>query len=69
FDRNERLFGTLNNGIEIKKPARIPEIKPDVIIISNFIYLDEIYDSIKHFEEFGIKVIKLHNPQDAAWVF
>jgi hypothetical protein len=50
-------------------PAKIPEIKPDIIVISNFIYSDEIYNSIKHFEESGIKIIKLHKPQDAPWVF
>jgi predicted aldo/keto reductase-like oxidoreductase len=69
FDGNEKLFGTLNHGIEIQNPEKIAEIKPDIIVISNFIYEDEIYNSIKHFEELGIKIIKLHKPQDVPWVF
>jgi predicted aldo/keto reductase-like oxidoreductase len=69
FDSNAKLFGTFNNGLEILDPVKIPEIKPDIIVISNFIYSNEIYGGIKHFEELGIKVIKLHKPQDVPWVF
>jgi predicted aldo/keto reductase-like oxidoreductase len=69
FDSNEKLFGTFNNGIEILNPVKIPEIKPDIIVISNFIYEDDIYNAVKHFEELGIKIIKLHKPLDAPWVF
>ncbi|MDR0663542.1 MAG: aldo/keto reductase [Spirochaetaceae bacterium] len=69
FDSNEKLFGTLNNGIEILNPVEIAEIKPDIIVISNFIYQDDIYNAIKHFEKDGIKIVKLHKAQDVPWVF
>jgi ferredoxin len=69
FDGNEKLWDTYCCGIKIYNPARISDLKPDIIVISNYIYLDEIYESIKYFEDIGIKVIKLHKPQDVPWVF
>jgi predicted aldo/keto reductase-like oxidoreductase len=69
FDSNEKIFGTFNNGIEVQSPAKIPVIKPDIIVISNFIYQEEIYASIERFEKDGIKIVKLHKPEDAPWVF
>jgi hypothetical protein len=69
FDSNENLSGTFNNGIEVMPPDKIPEIAPDIIVISNFIYMEEIYASIKHFAENGIEIVKLHKPDDAPWVF
>jgi predicted aldo/keto reductase-like oxidoreductase len=69
FDKNEKLWGTTNIGIEVQNPLLIPKIKPDVIIVSNYMYEDEIYNSIKHFENDGIKVIKFHKEMDAPWVF
>jgi hypothetical protein len=67
FDKNEKLWGTFNSGIEIKNPALIPDIKPDAIVITNYNYEADIYESIKHYEDDGIKVIKLHDKNDLPW--
>jgi predicted aldo/keto reductase-like oxidoreductase len=69
FDGNEKLWGTFNNGIEIQNPDKLSKIKPDIVIISNYTYDDEIYISIQHFESVGIKVVKLHGSQDVPWGF
>jgi ferredoxin len=67
FDKNEKLWGTLNSGIEIKNPVLIPRIKPDAIVITNYNYEADIYESIKHYEDDGIKVVKLHDKNDLPW--
>jgi predicted aldo/keto reductase-like oxidoreductase len=67
FDKNEKLWGTHNHGIEVKNPAQIHQIKPDVIVITNYNYEADIYESIKHYEEDGIKIVKLHDKNDLPW--
>jgi heterodisulfide reductase subunit C len=54
FDKNEKLWGTLNSGIEVRNPALIPQIKPDAIVITNYNYEADIYESIKHYETDGV---------------
>jgi ferredoxin len=67
FDKNKKLWGTLNSGIEVQNPALIQRIKPDAIIITNYNYEADIYESIKHYEDDGIKVVKLHDKSDLPW--
>jgi ferredoxin len=74
FDKNEKLWGTLNSGIEVKNPALIPLIRPDAIVITNYNYEADIYESIKHYETDGItrggggtKILKLHGRNDLPW--
>jgi ferredoxin len=67
FDKNEKLWGTLNSGIEVRNPALIPQIKPDAIVITNYNYERDIYESIKHYEADGIKIVKLHDLNDLPW--
>lgn len=42
---------------------------PECIVISNYIYEQEIYESLKQCEEKGIEIIKLHEIGDVPWVF
>jgi predicted aldo/keto reductase-like oxidoreductase len=67
FDKNEKLWGTFNGGIEVKNPANIYKIKPDIIVIANYVYESDIYESIKHYEDDGIKIVKLHDKNDVSW--
>jgi predicted aldo/keto reductase-like oxidoreductase len=69
FDKNENLWGTTNNNIIVQNPELIPQIKPDMIVILNYMYENEIYASIKHYEAQGIKIVKLHKELDVPWVF
>jgi ferredoxin len=69
FDSNIRLWDTVNNGIVIKNPSLLPEIKPDLILITSYIYEKEIFDSLKVMEKSGIKILKLHKEDDVPWTF
>jgi predicted aldo/keto reductase-like oxidoreductase len=68
-DSNPRLWGMHNSGVEIQNPAQLSEMKPDIVIVSQYTYQEEIYESIKHLEAKNIKVIKLHKDQDVPWRF
>jgi predicted aldo/keto reductase-like oxidoreductase len=69
FDGNPKSWGNFNAGIEILDPATILEICPDIVVVSNYVYLDEIYEQIRYIEDSGISVIKLHEPNDVPWLY
>ncbi len=69
FDSNPCLWGTVNEGATVYPPDQIKSLQPEIIVVSNYIYQDEIYKSIKHHENDGILVVKLHHPDDVPWVF
>jgi predicted aldo/keto reductase-like oxidoreductase len=69
FDGKPEGWGTLNSGIEVLEPSKILEIQPDIVIISNYIYMDEIYNQIRYVEDYGIKIRKLHEPNDVPWQY
>lgn len=69
FDGNAAMWGRMNGGIPVYAPADIDRLKPDAILISNFIFQDEIYNQINSFDDKGIKILKLHEPNDVPWVF
>jgi predicted aldo/keto reductase-like oxidoreductase len=68
-DSSPGLWGTKICGIEIQNPVLLSEIKPDIVIVSQYTYQEEIYEAIKHLEAESIKVIKLHKDQDVPWLY
>ncbi len=69
FDSDNTLKGTKNNGIEVLSSKDIEIVRPDCIVISNYIHSEEIYSEIKDYEELGIKIVKLHEEHDVPWTF
>ena len=69
FDNNPALWNTTINGLPVYSPEQIPELKPDLIIIVNYNYQDEIYDSIQKYVSEEIEVKKFHDDSDVPWVF
>lgn len=69
FDSNETMWGKENNGISILSPDEIEIVKPECILISNYIYAEEIYKSLQNLEKQGIKIVKLHEENEVPWVF
>ena len=69
FNSSQAMWGRVENGIKVRAPSEIPAIKPNIIIVCNYGYEEEIYNSIKHYEKDGIKIVKLHRKTDVPWVF
>jgi predicted aldo/keto reductase-like oxidoreductase len=69
FDSNPAMWGKTAAGKEIYPPSYIIEAAPDIILISNYNYDHEIYESIKQFTDNGIEILKLHELNDVPWVF
>ena len=69
FDSNPDLWGKTINNIPVFSPDSISEHKPEIIVIMNYNYQNEIFDKIKKYEEIGIKIVKFHKTADVPWVF
>ncbi|MBR1494050.1 MAG: aldo/keto reductase [Acidaminococcaceae bacterium] len=69
FDGNPAVWGTMDDGIPICAPSDILEELPDCIVITSYKFKEEIFDSISHFEDHGIHIVKLHGDQDIPWLF
>jgi predicted aldo/keto reductase-like oxidoreductase len=61
FDSSPALWGQYNAGIKIENPSRIPEIKPELLLIAQYTFQDEIYEAIKQYESNEIRIVKLHD--------
>ena len=62
-------WGTVVAGHTVHPPEEIKQLDLDAVIITNFNYLDEIYQSVSAYGRQGIDIIKLHEPHDVPWVF
>ena len=69
FDSNPNSWGTVVAGHTVHPPEEIKQLDLDAVIITNFNYLDEIYQSVSAYGRQGIDIIKLHEPHDVPWVF
>jgi len=69
FDKSTEKQGKELLGYMTYSSEEVLTIKPDCIIISNYNASEEIYKDIKKYEEYGIKIIKLHLDNDVPWVF
>ncbi|MDR2532919.1 MAG: aldo/keto reductase [Oscillospiraceae bacterium] len=69
FNSDPKMWGEKMGGLPIHSPEDINKLKPDVIIIPTYRHDKAIYEGLKHHEETGIKIIKLHRDTDVPWVF
>jgi predicted aldo/keto reductase-like oxidoreductase len=70
FNSDPTMRGRVSDGLVIHSPDEIPAIKPDIIIVCNYTYAEEIYNDLRHFqEEAGTEIVKLHRENDVPWVF
>ena len=70
FDSNPNFWGKSGpRGIPVHSPQDIMAVKPQVIIVSNYNYSDEIYNSLAQYQTNGIEMIRLHKDSDVPWNF
>ena len=69
FNSDPEMWGRSSDGMLIHAPSEIPEINPDIIIVCNYVYEEEIYNDLRHFGKDGIEIVKLHRETDVPWVF
>ena len=69
FDSNPGLWGTKTAGVEVRGPEGILYARPELVVVSNYTYSDEIYRDLTKRLEGRVPVVRLHRPGDVPWVF
>lgn len=70
FNSDSKTWGEVVDDQVVHSPEEIPEIRPDIILITNYHFEQEIADALKKYEqEYGIKIEKLHREGTVPWVF
>jgi len=69
FDTNSNIWGNIIEGCVVQNPEEITNIKPELVIVSNYNYSEEIYNSLIARLPENIPVAKLHKADDVPWVF
>jgi len=69
FNSDPNMWGRQVDGLTIHAPDDIPVIKPEIIIVCNYAYQEEIYNDLLRYESGEIKIVKLHRETDVPWVF
>ena len=69
FDSSPAMWGNTVAGTEVRNPAELTELHPDLVLISNYNFSQEIYDQLKPLQDKGIRVECLHRDTDVPWVF
>ena len=70
FNSDPKTWGEVVGGQIVHSPKEIPEIKPDVIIVSTYRFDKEIMESLlPYHNKYGIHIEKLHQEGVVPWVF
>ena len=65
---NQQTWGQSPDGY-IYGPAEIPGLDLDLLVVVSYSYMDDIMESLKFYEQQGVKVVALHRSQEMPWVF
>ena len=69
FNSDPKTWGQMADERVVHSPAEIAELKPDLILICTYKYDQDILESLRPYEEYGVRLEKLHRPEEMPWVF
>ena len=68
FDSSPNVWGNTVAGLEVRNPSELEKLRPDMVLISNYNFGQEIYDQLKPLRDAGIPVVRLHREEDVPWL-
>lgn len=70
FNSDPKTWGQSVDGLVVHAPTEIPELRPDVILITTYRFDQEIAESLQSYgQKYGIPIIKLHEQGTVPWIF
>ena len=69
FNSDPKTWGQMADERPVHGPGEIPELQPDLIVICTYKYDQDILDSLRQYEQYGVKLEKLHRSEEMPWVF
>ena len=68
FDSSPNVWGNIVAGLEVRNPLELEKLCPDMVLISNYNFSQEIYDQLTPLRNAGIPVVRLHREEDVPWL-
>ncbi len=69
FNSDPKTWGQMADERIVHGPSEIPELQPDLILICTYKYDQDILESLRQYEQYGVKLEKLHRKEEMPWVF
>jgi len=69
FNSDPKMWGQFSSGLTIHAPDEIAAIRPDIIIVCTYRYDADIFSDLRHYQDEGIEIVKLHHDTDVPWIF
>ncbi len=69
FNSDPKMWGQMADGRMVHGPSEIPDLRPDLILVCNYRFDQDIFDSLHQYKKYGVKIAKLHRPEETPWVF
>ncbi|MCI8566767.1 MAG: hypothetical protein HFI39_10690 [Lachnospiraceae bacterium] len=69
FNSDPKMWGQTADGRVVHGPEEIRQLRPDLILICTYKYDQDILESLRPYEEEGVKLVKLHRAEEMPWVF
>ena len=69
FNSDPKTWGQMADERLVHGPGEIPELQPDLILICTYKYDQDILDCLRQYEQYGVKLEKLHRQEEMPWVF
>ncbi len=69
FNSDPKMWGQMADERLVHGPDEIIGLKPDIVLICTYKYDQDIFDSLRQYEEQGVRLEKLHRVEEMPWVF
>lgn len=69
FNSDPKMWGQMADERLVHGPDEIIGLKPDIVLICTYKYDQDIFDSLRQYEEQGVRLEKLHRAEEMPWVF
>ncbi len=69
FNSDPKMWGQMADGYTIHSPSEIPDLGLDMILVCTYKFDKDIRNSLRPYEDMGIKIELLHREMEMPWVF
>lgn len=69
LNSDPKMWGQQVDGYVIHGPAEIPDLELDMILVCTYKFDKDIYESLRQYEENGVRIERLHREAEMPWVF
>lgn len=69
LNSDPKMWGHQADGYTIHAPSEIPDLGLDLILVCTYKFDQDILESLRPYEQYGVRLEKLHREMEMPWVF